>query len=128
MLHVITGVLTDEPGNVSPSSHCCLLLDSVIASQWITRFAQGSILQFFQGDLPPITVLWMVAIDAVQFQISGHCSELHIDPTMCVAFPKIITDRWLVDELEMVPLIMLPLVGMTIEISFGMLAFGEHFQ
>ena len=85
-------------------------------------------LQVFQGDLPPVTVLWMVAIDAVQFQISGHCSELHIDPTMCVAFPKIITDRWLVDELEMVPLIMLPLVGMTIEISFGMLAFGEHFQ
>ena len=70
----------------------------------------------------------MFAVDAVQLQVSGHFSELHIDPAMRMAFAEIVADCRLVNEMEMGPSIVLPLMGVTIEISPGMLSFGKEFQ
>ena len=71
----------------------------------------------FQTDLSPITVLLVFAVDAVQLELSGCFSELHIDPAMRMAFSKIVTDGRLVNEMEMVPSIVLPLMRVTIEIG-----------
>ena len=45
-----------------------------------------------------------------------------------MSFPKIVTDCRLVDEIEMVPSIMLPLMRVAIEIGPGMLSSGKKFQ
>ena len=82
----------------------------------------------FQTDLSPITVLLVFAIDAVQFQVSRCFSELHIDPAMSMAFSEIVADCRLVNEIEMVPSIMLPLVRVAIYIGPGMLSFGKQSQ
>ena len=47
---------------------------------------------------------------------------------MRMAFAKIVADGRLVNEVEMVPLIMLPLMGVAIEIGLGMFSFGKKFQ
>ena len=47
---------------------------------------------------------------------------------MRMAFAKIVTDCRLVNEMEMVPSIMLPLMRVTIEIGPGMFSFGKKFQ
>ena len=47
---------------------------------------------------------------------------------MRMAFSKIVTDCRLVDEMEMVPSIMLPLVCVAMKIGPGMLSFGEQIQ
>ena len=50
-----------------------------------------SSLVVFQTDLSAITVLFVFAINAVQLELSGCFSELHIDPAMRMAFTKIVT-------------------------------------
>ncbi len=47
---------------------------------------------------------------------------------MRMAFSEIVTDCRLVDEMEMVTLIMLPLMRVAIDIGPGMLSFGKQFQ
>ena len=78
-----------------------------------------------QNDLLPITVLFVFRVHAAQFQVSGPFSELHVDPAMGMAFAKIVTDRRLIDEMKMAPLIMLPFVRVAVKIGPGMLSFGE---
>ena len=82
----------------------------------------------FEDDLSPITVLCVFSVDAVQLQVSESFSEFHIDPAMGKAFSEIVADCRLVNEMEMIPLIMLPLMRVTIEIGLGMLSFGKKFQ
>ena len=60
----------------------------------------------FQTDLSPITVLLVFSVDAVQLQLSRCLSEPHIDPPMRETFSKIVTDCWLVNEMQMSPSIM----------------------
>ncbi len=43
----------------------------------------------------------MLWIYAPQLQISGFFVELHINPAMGMAFPKVVTDRWLSNDMEM---------------------------
>ena len=50
---------------------------------------------------------------------------MHINPAVGMAFPEVIANGRLVDELEMVALIVLPFVGMAVKIGPGMLSFGE---
>ena len=47
---------------------------------------------------------------------------------MRMAFSKIVADCRLVNEMEMVPSIMLPLMRVTIEIGLGMFSCGKKFQ
>ena len=47
---------------------------------------------------------------------------------MGMAFSEIVADSRLVNEMEMIPSIMLPLMRVTIEIGLGMLSFGKKFQ
>jgi len=47
---------------------------------------------------------------------------------MRMAFSEIVADCRLVNEMEMVQSIMLPLMRVTIEIGLGMLSFGKKFQ
>ena len=82
----------------------------------------------FQTDLRPITKLRVFGVDAVQLQVSGYFSELQIDPAMRMAFSEIVTDCRLVDEMEMVPSIILPLMRVAIDIGPGMLSFGKNSQ
>ena len=72
-------------------------------------------------------MLFVFAVDAVQLQISGIFGKLHIDPAMCMAFSKIVTDCRLVNEMEMVLPIILPLMRVAIEIGPGMFSFSEKF-
>lgn len=44
------------------------------------------------------------------------------------AFSEIVADCRLVNEMEMIPLIMLPLIRVTIEIGLGMLSCSKKFQ
>ena len=78
-----------------------------------------------QADSPSVTVLLVFRVDAAQFQVSGLLSQLHVDPTMGMAFAKIVTDRRLIDEMKMAPLIMLPFVRVAVKIGPGMLSLGE---
>ena len=82
----------------------------------------------FQTDLSPITVLRVFTLEAVQLQISGSFSELHIDPAMRMAFPEIVADCRLVNEMKMIPSIMLPLMRVPIKIGLGVLSFGKYSQ
>ena len=50
-----------------------------------------------QADSPSITVLLVFSVDAAQFQVSGLIRQLHVDPTMGMAFAKIVADRRLVN-------------------------------
>ena len=58
----------------------------------------------------------------MQFQVSRSFGELHINPAMGMAFAEIVADRWLVDEMNMAKLIMLPFVRVAVKIGPGMLA------
>ena len=73
-------------------------------------------------------MLLVFSVDAVQLQVSGRFSKLHVDPTMGMAFAKIVTDRRLVDEMKVVALIMLPFMRMAVKIGPGVLSFGEQLQ
>ena len=73
-------------------------------------------------------MLSVFGIDAVQLQVSGSFAELHVDPAMRVAFAEIIADSRLVNKMKVAPLIMLPLMGVTLEISSGVPAFGKQLQ
>ena len=70
-------------------------------------------------------MLRVLGVDAVQFQVSGFFSELHVDPAVGMAFAKIVADRWLVNEMEVVALIVLPFMRVAVKIGTGMLSFGE---
>ena len=72
-----------------------------------------------------LAVLPVLGVYAVQIQVSGPFIQLHIDPTMGMAFAKIVADRRLVDEMKMAPLIMLPFVRVAVKIGPSMLSFGE---
>ena len=76
----------------------------------------------------PSGAKFVLRVDAVQLEVSGRFSERHIDPAMRMAFAKIVADCGLVDEMEMVELIILPLMRVTIKISLGMFSFGKQFQ
>ena len=78
-----------------------------------------------QADSPSVTVLLVFRVDAAQFQVGGLLGQLHVEPTMGMAFAKIVADRRLVDEMKMAPLIMLPFVRVAVEIGPSMLSFGE---
>ena len=47
---------------------------------------------------------------------------------MRMTFSKIVTYCRLINEMEVIPSIMLPLMRMAIEISSSMLSFGKEFQ
>ena len=47
---------------------------------------------------------------------------------MGMAFSKIVTDRGLINEAEMVPSIILPLMRVSADISSCMLSFGKEIQ
>ena len=70
-------------------------------------------------------MLLMLGVDALQLELSSCFTELHIDPAMRMAFAKIVADGWLVNEMEMLPSIILPLMGVAIEIASGMFSFGK---
>ena len=73
-------------------------------------------------------MLLVLAVDAVQLQISGHFSELQIDPAMRMAFPKIVTDRWLPNDMEMLLVFaVLPFMGVPVNVCSNMLSLGEYF-
>ena len=73
-------------------------------------------------------MLRVFGIDAVQFQVCRCFTELHVEPAMCMAFPEIVADGRLVNEMKMAQLIMLPLMGVTVEIGSGVFPFGKQFQ
>ena len=73
-------------------------------------------------------MLRVFGINAVQLKVSGGFTELHVEPAMCMAFPEIVADGRLVNEVKMALLIMLPLMGMTVEIGSGVFPFGKQFQ
>lgn len=75
-----------------------------------------------------ITLLLVFWINTMQFQVSRFFGELHIDPTMGMAFTEIVADCRLVDKMKMIPLILLPFMRVAIEIGLCMLSFGKHFQ
>ena len=70
-------------------------------------------------------MLLMLGVDALQLELSSCFTELHVDPAMGMAFAKIVADGWLVNEMEMIPLIILPLMGVAIEIGPCMLVCGK---
>ena len=47
---------------------------------------------------------------------------------MGMAFAKVIADCGLIDQMKVIHLVMLPLMGVAIKISLGMLSLGEKFQ
>ena len=69
-----------------------------------------------------------VRVNTVQLQLGGCFSELHVDPAMGMAFAKVIADCGLIDQMKVIHLVMLPLMGVAIKISLGMLSLGENFQ
>ena len=69
-------------------------------------------------------MLLMLGVGALQLELSSGFSELHVDPALGMACAKIIADGWLVNKMEMIPLIILPLMGVAIEIASGMLSLG----
>ena len=75
-----------------------------------------------QNDPSSVAVLVMLGVDAAQFQVGGPLSQLHVDPAMGMAFAEIVADRWLVDEMDVAKLIMLPFVRVAVNIGPGMLA------
>lgn len=70
-------------------------------------------------------MLLMLGVDALQLELSSCFTELHVDPAMGMAFAKIVADGWLVNKMEMLTSIILPLMGMTIKIASGMFSFGK---
>jgi len=80
-----------------------------------------------QADLPLVPVLLMLGIDAVQLQESGLLGQLHIHPTMGMTFSKIVTDRWLTNDLNRAFLAVLPIMGMTVYVGFRMLSLSKQF-
>ena len=89
------------------------------------EYSSSSLALALQNNLDTITVLLVFWFDAVQFQVGRPYSELHIDPTMGMAFSEIVTDCGLVNEMEMVLLIMLPFMRVAIEIGPCMLVCGK---
>ena len=73
-------------------------------------------------------MLGMHWVNTLQLQVRGSFGELHIDPAMCMVFSKVVADGRLANEMEMVPLIMLPLMCVAIDVALGMLSFGKQFQ
>ena len=73
-------------------------------------------------------MLLVFVINTVQLQLGGCFSELHVDPAMGMAFAKVIADCGLVDQMKVIHLVMLPLMGVAIKISSGMLTLGKNFQ
>ena len=69
-------------------------------------------------------MLLVPRVDAAQFQFGGLFGQLHVDPSVGMAFSEIVTHGWLVNEMEVVALIMLPFMRMAIKISPGMISFG----
>ena len=65
-------------------------------------------------------MLRVFSVEAVQFEVGGSFRELHIDPAMRMAFSEIVADCRLVNEMEIVQSIILPLMRVSIEIGLGM--------
>jgi len=64
----------------------------------------------------------------MQFQVSRSFGELHINPSMGMAFPKIVTDRWLPSDMEMLLVFaVLPFMGVPVNVCSNMLSLGEYF-
>ena len=68
-----------------------------------------------------LPVLW---INTMQFQVSRSFGELHVNPTVGVAFSEVITYGRLVDEMEMTSTILLPFMGVSVKVGPGMLSLG----
>ena len=73
-------------------------------------------------------MLLVLVVNTVQLQLGGCFSELHVDPAMGMAYAKVIADCGLIDQMKVIHLVMLPLMGVALEISLGMLTPGEEFQ
>ena len=71
---------------------------------------------------------FMLGIDALQLQIGEDFRKFHIEPSMGMSFPKIVANRRLTDEVQMLFSGMLPLMRMTIKISSDMFSLGKRFQ
>ena len=81
-----------------------------------------------QRDLPLIAMLPVFWINTMQFQVSRSFGELHIHPAMGMAFPKVVTDRWLSNDMEMLLVFaVLPFMGVTVNVCSSMLSPGEYF-
>ena len=78
--------------------------------------------------MPLVTVLLVFWVNTMIFQVSRFCSKLHVNPTMSMAFSKIVTNCRLVNKMKMVQPIMLPFMRVAIEIGSCMLSFGKQFQ
>ena len=63
----------------------------------------------------------------MQLKIGLCFSKVHIHPTMGMAFAKVVTDRWLCDDLDGPLPTLLPLMSMPMEKGLGMLSLGNQF-
>ena len=77
-----------------------------------------------QADLSAFSMLRMLQVYAVQLQVGGCFGELHINPTVGLAFSEVITYGRLVDEMEMTSTILLPFMGVSVKVGPGMLSLG----
>jgi len=80
-----------------------------------------------EQDLSLGCILLMLRIDTMQLQVSRSFGELHINPAMGMSFLKIVTDRWLSNDMEMLVLAFLPFMGVAMDIRLGMLSPGKYF-
>ena len=65
---------------------------------------------FLQTHPLPLSMPFMLGIDALQLQIGEDFRKFHIEPSMGMSFPKIVANRRLTDEVQMLFLGMLPLM------------------
>ena len=88
-------------GKIAPRKKRTLFSSNGIyeVCHWASPAWNGQILFSLvrQADSPSITVLLVFSVDAEQFQVSGLFRQLHVDPTMGMAFAKIVADRRLVN-------------------------------
>lgn len=65
-------------------------------------------------------VLRVFVVDAPQLQVGTGIRKLHAHPAMGVSFPKVIANRRLVDQMDLMPLAEFPFMGMSVKKRLGM--------